>query len=106
MNEVATPQTLERGCYSQPVDPDEVRNHWRTAGFSFGEFIDPPGQEWDGFVHPTDEFVTVREGRLRVTVGSETFDAEPGDLIFIPARISHSLKNIAGRTTRWFYGYN
>lgn len=97
--------TVERGRYGTPVDADAVRAHWQAEGFSFGRFVDPPGQEWNDFVHSTDEYVTVEDGQLKITVGAETLIAEPGDLVFIPRGVSHSLKNVSGRTTRWLYGY-
>jgi len=98
-------KTVTRGRYKAPVLADEVRDHWRSEGFSFARFIDPPGQEWNDFVHSTDEYVTVEDGRLEITVGSESFIAGPGDLIFIPRGVSHSLKNVSGRVTKWLYGY-
>lgn len=98
-------ETVIRGRYAKPVDADEVRAHWFREGFSFARFIDPPGQEWNDFVHSTDEYVTVEDGRLEIAVGPETFVAEPGDLVFIPRGVSHSLRNISGRVTKWLYGY-
>ncbi len=100
-----TIQTVDRGRYPAPVDAETVRRDWQAEGFSFARFIDPPGQEWNDFVHSTNEYVMVEDGRLEITVGSETFIAEPGDLIFIPRGVSHSLKNISGRVSRWLYGY-
>ncbi|RVU33985.1 cupin domain-containing protein [Hwanghaeella grinnelliae] len=98
-------ETVTRGRYAIPVEGEAVRAHWQSEGFSFGRFVDPPGQEWNDFVHATDEYVTVEDGRLEITVGPETFIAEPGDLVFIPRGVSHSLKNISGKVTRWLYGY-
>ena len=96
---------LERADYPAPVDQAEVRAGWQAEGFSFGVFRDPPGQEWNGFVHDTDEYVTVAEGRLRVSVGDETFEAGPGDLVRIPADVVHSLKTLSPDGSVWLYGY-
>lgn len=98
-------ETVTRGRYTAPVDAEAVRSDWQSEGFSFARFVDPPGQEWNDFVHATDEYVTVEDGRLEIKVGPATLIAEPGDLVFIPRGVSHSLKNISGKVTRWLYGY-
>ena len=66
---------------SRPIrHPSIIGSPIGLAGreFSFGVFRDPPGQEWNGFVHNDDEYVTVADGRLRVGVG-EIMEAGPGD---------------------------
>ncbi len=96
---------VQRNAYSTPVDHAAVRAGWRTEGFSFGVFRDGPGQEWNGFVHDDDEYVTVAEGRLRISVGDETVEAGPGDLVRIPAGVVHSLKTLSSEGSVWLYGY-
>ena len=96
---------VRRNAYSTPVDHAAVRAGWRTEGFSFGVFRDGPGQEWNGFVHDDDEYVTVAEGRLRISVGDETVEAGPGDLVRIPAGVVHSLKTLSSEGSVWLYGY-
>jgi len=89
-----------------PLDRDQVTQDWRLRGYSCDLFIDPPDREWNDFVHATNELVTVMEGRLKLTVGGEEIIAEPGDEVFIPKGIRHSVKNISSSTTRWLYGYD
>ncbi|MEO1104400.1 MAG: cupin domain-containing protein, partial [Pseudomonadota bacterium] len=36
----------------------------------------------------------VREGRARYTVGTETFEAEGGDIVFGPANVPHKFVNL------------
>jgi quercetin dioxygenase-like cupin family protein len=96
---------LEANAYPAPVSHAAVRANWLAKGFSFGVFRDPPGQEWNGFVHDTDEYVAIAEGRLRVSVGQETVEAGPGDLIRIPAGEVHSLKTLSPEGSVWLYGY-
>ena len=79
---------------------------WRARGFSCEPFTDPPGREWNGFRHATNELVTVVEGELRLTVGGETMICGKGDEVFIPKGTVHSVKNVAPGTTRWLYGYD
>ncbi|MFZ5875972.1 MAG: cupin domain-containing protein [Nitrospirota bacterium] len=79
---------------------------WADRGYSCDEFRDPPGREWNDFVHETNELVMVVEGRLRVTMEGQTAVLEPGDELFIPKRVTHSVKNVHAGVTRWLYGYD
>ena len=79
---------------------------WKARGYDCRPFVDPPGQEWNNFVHQTNELVTVAEGRLEMTVASQRFMVEPGDEVFIPKGVVHSVKNSNNVTTRWFFGYD
>jgi mannose-6-phosphate isomerase-like protein (cupin superfamily) len=92
--------------FPAPLDRDQATQDWRRRGFSCDLFTDPPGREWNDFVHATNELVTVMEGRLKLTVGEEEIIAEPGGEVVIPKGIRHSVKNISSSTTRWFYGYD
>jgi hypothetical protein len=94
-----------RGKFSRPVDRGAVAADWRMRGYSCDLFVDPPGREWNDFVHGTNELVTVAEGRLEMTVGTTRIIAEPGDEVFIPRGAVHSVKNVHTATTRWLYGY-
>ena len=95
-----------RGRFAQPLDREAVASDWRGRGYSCQIFVDPPGQEWNDFVHRTNELVTVEVGRLELTVAGETVIAEPGDEVFIPRDARHSVKNIHDGTTRWLFGYD
>lgn len=96
---------FDRAYYSVPVDPGRVRADWATEGFSFGVFNDPPGQQWNDFVHRTDEYVVVAEGELEIAVGDEKKRSSPGDRVRIPGGVSHSLKTLSPDGSTWFYGY-
>ena len=97
---------LAKGKFELPLDREAVAADWRARGYSCHDFHDPPGREWNGFVHRTNELVTVAEGRLELTVGEERLTAEPGDEVFIPKGAVHSVKNVHGATTRWLFGYD
>lgn len=92
--------------FETPVDQETVAQDWRARGYSCQEFIDPPGQQWNDFVHRTNEVVTVIDGRLQLDVNGETIAAEPGDEVFIPRGAVHSVRNIHSDTTRWLFGYD
>jgi len=90
-------------AYSAPVSPEAVRADF--PGFSFGTFRDPPGQVWADFVHDTDEFVVVAEGRVHIEVAGETAACRTGDLVLIPRHARHSLTTSPEAGSVWFYGY-
>jgi quercetin dioxygenase-like cupin family protein len=98
-------KTFEKSVYTAPIDQGMIEQEWRARGFSFGVFRDPPGQEWNDFVHATDEFVIVAAGTLEVTVGGESAQCEPGDLVWIPRGTNHSLKTLSQGGSVWLYGY-
>jgi quercetin dioxygenase-like cupin family protein len=98
-------ELIARDRFQTPVSREAVAADWRARGFSCELFIDPPGREWNDFVHRTDELVTVVEGRLEITIGDNCITAKPGDEVFIPVGAVHSVKNIHSATTRWLYGY-
>jgi quercetin dioxygenase-like cupin family protein len=100
------PEIVTPAKFALPVNQDEVKKSWKERGYSYHLFTDPPGQEWNGFVHSTNELVTVLEGALELTIGNESCTASPGDEVFIPCDAVHSVKNVYGGTTRWAFGYD
>ena len=100
------PPFLTKQKFAIPVNRAAVAWDWGGRGYSCEEFRDPPGREWNDFVHDTNELVTVVEGRLRMTIGDEALIVEPGDEVVIPKGAVHSVKNIHTATTRWLYGYD
>lgn len=87
------------------ADTQEISDNWRARGFSCELWVDPPGQVWEGFVHLDDELLLVLDGRLEIEMNGRCRVAEPGVEIRIPKGVTHSVRNIAGATTRWLYGY-
>ena len=92
--------------FSSPVDRDMVAKNWGTRGFSCNLFVDPPGQEWLGFMHATNELVTVVEGLLEVSVDGQVVILKPGDEICIPKYGVHNVINRSDGVTQWLYGYD
>jgi quercetin dioxygenase-like cupin family protein len=92
--------------FSVPLDRNQVAQDWRKRGYSCDVFIDPPGREWNDFVHATNELVAVMAGKLKLTIGGESINAEPGDEVFIPKGVCHSVKNVSASATHWLYGYD
>ena len=87
------------------IDEAAIEADWRSRGFSFGIWIDPPGQVWADFVHGTDELVVLVEGRLELSFNGATLQPERGQEVLIPAGASHTVVNIGATTNRWLYGY-
>lgn len=92
--------------FQTPLDRNQVAHDWDRRGYSCNVFTDPPGREWNDYVHATNELVTVMVGTLKLTINGEEIIAEPGDEVFIPKGVRHSVKNISASTTRWLYGYD
>jgi quercetin dioxygenase-like cupin family protein len=101
----AAQDLVTRAKFARPVSAEAVRRDWKARGFGCETFVDPPGREWNDFVHDTDELVTVLEGRLRFLMNGKTYELEAGDELFIPKGIRHSVHNIHRGTTRWLFGY-
>lgn len=95
-----------RHKFRVPVDIAAVTRDWIARGFSCSAFRDPPGQTWRDFVHDTDELVTVVEGRLTVRMHDEEWQLEPGDELYIPHGVTHTVHNLHRGETRWLYGYD
>jgi len=87
------------------VDVERTKDDWRRRGFGCGVWVDPPGQEWNGYVHGVDELVMVIEGAVELELRGETFQPPPGEEIFIPAGTIHSVRNVGATVSRWLYGY-
>lgn len=45
-------------------------------------------------------------GKLRLIIGEEEILAEPGDEVFIPQEVRHSVKNISSSAIHWLCGYD
>jgi mannose-6-phosphate isomerase-like protein (cupin superfamily) len=84
---------------------DSVRKGWAERGFSCDLWVDPPGQVWADFVHPVDELVMAVEGEIEFEFGGETHRPGTGQELLIPARVSHTVRNLGRGVARWLYGY-
>ena len=54
----------------------------------------PPGEGPRLHKHPYEEIFIVQEGRPRFTVGAETLDGQPGQIIVVPPETPHKFVNI------------
>jgi quercetin dioxygenase-like cupin family protein len=97
---------LTRAKFPAPPDETAVAADWRTRGYSCHVFTDPPGRQWNDFVHDCNELLTVAEGRLELLMDGERITVEPGDEVFIPRDALHSVHNISDGESRWLFGYD
>lgn len=84
---------------------NEVLSDWRRRGFEGGVWVDPPGQTWEGYVHPMDELFMVVEGDVELELDGRVLRPAPGEEVMIPARVVHSVRNRGRTTARWLYAY-
>ena len=57
-------------------------------------FVDAePGRGPALHTHPYDEVLIIQEGRATATVGGETVEVGPGDIVLIPAGEPHAFTN-------------
>jgi quercetin dioxygenase-like cupin family protein len=53
-----------------------------------------PGYESPKHTHPGEEIVYVIEGTLEYVIDGKSATVKPGDVLFVPAGVIHSAKNI------------
>jgi len=82
-----------------------IEEDWQSRGFSFGVWIDPPGQVWEGYVHDVDELFMLEEGEVELEMKGKAQMTKVGVEILIPADCVHSVRNKGANTSKWFYGY-
>jgi quercetin dioxygenase-like cupin family protein len=99
-------RTLQTDYFQCPIEPTVVAAKWRAEGYSCHTMTDRAGQEWNDFTHATNEVVTVVDGRLRLILAGEAVEAAPGDLVFIPRHVAHSVHIISDGPTTWMFGYD
>lgn len=87
------------------IDLEKIEKDWRARRFSFGLWVDPPGQTWEDYIHATDELFMVLEGDVELEVAGKIVHPEPGQEIRITAHTRHSVRNRGGTESRWLYGY-
>ncbi len=63
------------------LDRTLIERDWRARGFCCELWTDRPGQEWNDFVHGTDELLVVVEGELELGMQGRTFKPKPGEEI-------------------------
>ena len=97
---------IKRKLFQPPVNQEEIGNLWKDRGFSCHLYVDKRGQEWNDFIHQTNELLTVVVGQLELTIENKTILVQPGDEVFILKGAIHSVKNCNNNHTNWLFGYD
>ncbi len=63
----------------------------RGDGTNITLFAFDEGQELSEHSTPQDAYVVVLDGECRLTVGGEAVVAGPGDIVLMPANVSHAV---------------
>ena len=50
------------------MNAESIKRDWRSRGYNFGTFQDPPNRVWADFVHKTDELVVLAEGEIEMRI--------------------------------------
>ncbi|GIX48889.1 MAG: hypothetical protein KatS3mg131_3100 [Candidatus Tectimicrobiota bacterium] len=87
------------------MDEAAIRRDWAQRGFSCEVWSDPPGRAWENFVHDVDELLMLVAGELEVALPDRTWRPRPGEEVWIPAGVRHSVRNVGSTPNRWLYGY-
>lgn len=87
------------------VNLAKIEKDWRSRGFSFGVWTDPPGQAWEDYTHDVDELFMVVEGEVELEMKGKRLKPKPGEEILIPAKVTHSVRTGPAAGSRWLYGY-
>jgi hypothetical protein len=93
-----------RRKFPEPVDAAAVTRDWITRGFACRAFADPPGPVWRDTMHDSDELLTVVDGSLEIVMHGESWVLEPGDELYVPRGVAHTVRNPHTGTTRWLHG--
>lgn len=83
----------------------DIEKEWKTRGFSFAVWEDPPGKTWEDYVHDVDELFMVLEGDVELEISGKKLKPKPGEEILIPANVTHSVRTSPVCGSRWLYGY-
>jgi TolB-like protein/quercetin dioxygenase-like cupin family protein/thioredoxin-like negative regulator of GroEL len=86
--------SVVKGKFSVPVNHSEVAQDWNTQGYSCNLYLADRGWVSRNHKHPSDEIVTVVEGRVALIIGDKRFEAGPGDELLIPSHTRHRLENL------------
>lgn len=87
------------------MNTQKIQEDWQKRGFSFGVWVDPPGQTWEDYRHETDEVFMVLEGEVELEMKGQKLRPGAGEEVLIPKGVVHSVRNLGNTQSRWLYGY-
>lgn len=84
------------GEYASKIEGVDIGS---SVSFISGD-VDKPGVGPPLHRHPYDEIHIIREGRVLFLIDGEKIEAEPGDIVIVPAGVVHSLTTLGPGRTR------
>lgn len=81
--------------YKQPLAGIKFKTLVYGERTLFAEFLLKKGSKLPAHRHPHEQTGYLVGGRIRLCIGEETFEAEPGDSWCIPGDVDHSAEVIA-----------
>lgn len=88
------------------MDIEEVKKSWMKRGFSFATGTIKAGDAIHKASHEDkDELVMMEAGSYEFTLDDNAFTQAGKEEVFIPAGVTHSIKNLSDRDATIFYGY-
>lgn len=91
--------------FANLMNLQKIQEDWKSRGFSFGVWVDPPWQVWEDYTHLTDELFMVVEGDVELEMKGRKLRLKSGEEILIPKNVLHSVRNLGKTQSRWLYGY-
>jgi quercetin dioxygenase-like cupin family protein len=82
---------------SQPVkagDNTNIQVLLQGPNFAMRRFVMGPGGGMPNHTNTVEHEQYVLRGRARIGIGDETFDVQPGDVVFIPEGVPHWYQNV------------
>ncbi len=77
-----------------------IEKSWHERGFSCSLWTDAPGTRWEDYVHDVDELLVVLEGDVEFEMKGKKSVLRIGEEILIPARTTHSVRNVGKITSK------
>ena len=81
--------------YKQVLDGIDLKTLVYGDKTLFTEFLLKKGRQLPRHAHPHEQTGYLVSGRIRLTIGEETFEVEPGDSWCVPGNMEHQAEVIA-----------
>ncbi len=81
--------------YKQVLEGIELKTLVYGDKTLFTEFLLKKGRQLPGHAHPHEQTGYLVSGRIRLTIGEETFEVEPGDSWCVPGNMEHRAEILA-----------
>lgn len=84
---------------------EKIAQEWELRGYTCGVWEDSPGSCWEDFIHDTDELFMLLKGKVELQIAGKKLHPKKDEVIHIPAKTIHSVRNIGKTKACYLYGY-